>query len=195
MEEGLCKRWGKCSYWGKSDSVQWYQEGIENSRVKLGFAVSPGVWLLLSNLRVTTKPKHLKQTDPVEQKEFVNSEPSKIPVTTQLWHDVTIRSFIDKLDRPKHYKYYNYTLLHVSMVMLPHHDLQSTLLRLNHSFQTKKTTNAPQNPLVWWKEPVKLSQLLYLYYSYVTPIVYPIIEATTSASHSLCFLELFKHSR
>ena len=146
MEEGLCKRWGKRSYWGKSDSVQWYQEGIENSRVKLGCAVSPGVWLLLSNLRVTTKPKHLKQTDPVEQNEFVNSEPSKIPVTTQLWHDVTIRSFIYELDRPKHYKYYNYTLLHVSMVMLPHHDLQSTLLWLNHSFPNQENDKRTPKP-------------------------------------------------
>ena len=35
-----------------SDSVQRYQEVIENSRVKLDFAVSTGVWLLPSNLEI-----------------------------------------------------------------------------------------------------------------------------------------------
>ena len=35
-----------------SDSVQRYQEAIENSRVELDFAVTPGVWLLPSNLEI-----------------------------------------------------------------------------------------------------------------------------------------------
>ena len=35
-----------------SDSVQRYQEAIENSHVKLDFAVSPGVWFLPSNLEI-----------------------------------------------------------------------------------------------------------------------------------------------
>ena len=40
-----------------SDSVQQYQEAIENSRVKLDFAVNPGVWLLPSNLEINLKTK------------------------------------------------------------------------------------------------------------------------------------------
>ena len=35
-----------------SNTVQRYQEAIENSRVKLDFAVTPGVWLLPSNLEI-----------------------------------------------------------------------------------------------------------------------------------------------
>ena len=40
-----------------SDSVQRYQEAIENSRVKLDFAVTPGVWLLPSNLEINLTSK------------------------------------------------------------------------------------------------------------------------------------------
>ena len=40
-----------------SDSVQRYEEAIENSRVKLDFAVTPGVWLLPSNLEINLTSK------------------------------------------------------------------------------------------------------------------------------------------
>ena len=40
-----------------SDSVKRYQEAIENSRVKLDFAVTPGVWLLPSNLEINLTSK------------------------------------------------------------------------------------------------------------------------------------------
>ena len=40
-----------------SDSVQRYQEAIENSRVKLDFSVTPGVWLLPSNLEINLTSK------------------------------------------------------------------------------------------------------------------------------------------
>ena len=39
------------------DSFQRYREAIENSRVKLDFAVTPGVWLLPSNLEINLTNK------------------------------------------------------------------------------------------------------------------------------------------